>query len=257
MTGSQWVYLTVSSVLIILTWIYCFLAVIPPLNHINYTLKYIASLLCFIHLASFVNTAFTDPGIIPRTLASSPEWLEECLVAPSYCNICAMTRPPRARHCRHCDNCVMVCFVRPILHSHYRQTFDHHCPWIGNCVGLRNYRQYFIFLISSAVSSLLILSCSVVLFVQWYLVAHSQFMWFRCIVIPIVSIWLLMVVISLVSLITFHLRLIFIRKTTNEFLKPNKLEETESGPMHKRSYFILLPTLLPPLWEELEIGSST
>lgn len=86
-----------------------------------------------------------DPGIIPReapSLTRRPRIINNKLEDGTierwrYCETCHIYRPPRCHHCSDCDNCVEV--------------FDHHCPWVGNCIARRNYRFFVLFLVSTGI----------------------------------------------------------------------------------------------------------
>nr|XP_034839896.1 palmitoyltransferase ZDHHC18-like [Maniola hyperantus] len=120
--------------------------------------------LALVTLAALLRTALSDPGIIPRAAppeadaeadagaaARPPPRAREVLVRGravklKYCFTCKMFRPPRASHCSLCDNCV--------------ERFDHHCPWVGNCVGRRNYRHFYLFVVSLAFLAVFVLACA-------------------------------------------------------------------------------------------------
>lgn len=96
---------------------------------------------------------FTEPGILPRGPLSRKASDEN---TPSvevdgretklrFCPTCHIWRPPRSKHCRDCDNCVTI--------------FDHHCPWISNCVGERNHRFFMRFIFSATALAAIILVC--------------------------------------------------------------------------------------------------
>lgn len=129
----------------------------------GYAILVVAIVFTIYVLVLLLFTSARDPGIIPRN--SHPPEEEFCYessvsaaaggrptpslqfprtkevlvngipVKVKYCETCMLYRPPRCSHCSICNNCV--------------EKFDHHCPWVGQCIGMRNYRCFFMF-ISSA-----------------------------------------------------------------------------------------------------------
>lgn len=70
------------------------------------------------------------------------------------CPDCKLFRTHRSRHCQCCDRCV--------------DKFDHHCPWLLNCIGGKNLGFFYAFLLVTEVSLLLSTYCNLAAAVGTY-----------------------------------------------------------------------------------------
>lgn len=193
----------------------------------------VGGLLFIFVMSALFHTSFTDPGIIPRATVEEAVYTEKQIEVPNsgngprlrppprtkeitvngvtvklkYCFTCKIFRPPRASHCSICDNCV--------------ERFDHHCPWVGNCVGRRNYRYFYLFIISLAFLCVFIFSCVIAHIVIFMKNENATFM--ASVqrkpasviegVICFFSVW------SILGLAGFHTYLTTSNQTTNEDIK--------------------------------------
>jgi hypothetical protein len=109
-----------------------------PLNseHDFLLIAFIISFYCCCH--SLYLSWKCDPGFIReaeviRLTEIITRAEEEKIGEAHVCYTCLLLKPTRSKHCSQCGECVRL--------------FDHHCPFINNCVGGRNHRYFIGFLI--------------------------------------------------------------------------------------------------------------
>lgn len=182
-------------------------------------------------------TSCTDPGILPRwrlqqaveglqeevrlatetempqidTVTSEPIPIiseQQQVEGYKWCPTCKVVRPPRCSHCADCDNCVL--------------TFDHHCPFVNNCVGQRNYTYFSAFLISVWMLGLSVF-LGLGLVISWHTRDQSdtggadwEKSWITYALLFVISVPTVVMLLGVVALTCFHAWLQCSGRTTKE-----------------------------------------
>ncbi|CAG5006039.1 unnamed protein product [Parnassius apollo] len=98
---------------------------------------------------TFLRSWRSDPGVITATKSdkfrlTAKDWRQTIIELSEssgggfeptrFCSACLVRRPLRSKHCSVCNRCVAK--------------FDHHCPWVANCIGAKNHQYFIGFLVS-------------------------------------------------------------------------------------------------------------
>ena len=83
-------------------------------------------------MISYILVGFSNPGIAKPSPNNNMEINGQTVTSETYfCRKCNVVKNKDTKHCQDCDCCILE--------------FDHHCPWIGKCVGKENKIRFFAF----------------------------------------------------------------------------------------------------------------
>jgi palmitoyltransferase ZDHHC9/14/18 len=257
MVGSDFNFFLGTNILFIMPTLVFFIFVIPEMDYpVLFGLLMAAN---FIYsVVALWRCALTEPGILPRLPPDVPPRLppgaNTGIHGHKLCETCNLYRPPRSKHCASCDNCV--------------ELFDHHCPWVGSCVGKRNYRYFLQFVVSLTVFT--VAACAISSYTLVKLASESDHIdsddaWIMKVILSVVyapfssgiAIFSVLALLSLQSLCCYHLYLVWHGQTTNEHMRGvyhGRQNEHDLGfcrNMHAICCLPLPETHLPPQSEEL------
>ncbi|CAF0707847.1 unnamed protein product [Brachionus calyciflorus] len=116
-----------------ITWFIYFRPIVFEFSFYSISFLFVTTLSWYNFYKSYV----TDPGSLGNnkeakkmTIIKLVEQNEFTL--DQFCSSCIIRKPIRSKHCAECDRCIAK--------------FDHHCPWVDNCIGDGNLKYFIGFL---------------------------------------------------------------------------------------------------------------
>ncbi|TNJ30556.1 DHHC palmitoyltransferase [Giardia muris] len=184
----------------------------------------VATILTYILIVLLVHfelAAWLDPGSVPTNYNGIRR---KCL-------LCDHAKPIRTHHCQVCKRCILK--------------YDHHCPWIGNCVGLNNYGHFWSFLLWAIIAQLLCVVFNAVCTGLFFTRIRAY--------LPIVSATIgLIAVIGVITLFQMHVTIIRRNLTTIEYYsRKETLKEGRQflNPYDRGSAMRNFREVIPDIWK--------
>lgn len=127
-------------------------------------------------------------------------------VQMKYCYSCRILRPLRSSHCNDCGYCI--------------DTLDHHCVWLGTCIGKRNYPYFFKFILSTMVATLLFLAMNALIISRLFIIGIGDAgKTFFAIFTGMIGITNVFLFILMAVFFQYHFKLVTSQLSSREFRK--------------------------------------
>ena len=118
---------------------FVFFVLLPYFDSTFFGIVYVG-ISCLVFIL-YISLSFSNPGrMVNKEYKDILDIVESGQEAEEFCPLCLVKNKFRSKHCLICQICV--------------DEFDHHCFWVGNCIGKDNYTLFFIFLIYILINTL-------------------------------------------------------------------------------------------------------
>lgn len=121
------------------------------------------------------------------------------------CTYCNIIQPPRSKHCHDCDKCVLQ--------------FDHHCVWLGTCIGKRNHRRFWWYIFEETILCI----WTGILYIT-FLKSKVEKDWWTIVFVVVLLTALAFCFVFLLLLLLFHSYLVLTNQTTYELVRRRRIQ---------------------------------